>query len=226
MSERRCPSCGALVAADADWCGQCLTPLRAAVTGSPAATPRPAGGATRPFAPGPDGGGAPLSWRCPTCEAENAFEDDACRSCGTSFGRLFDEPAQPQVASPGAAAAWSLVLPGLGHWLAGRKAEAVARFVLAGWVVGMLAVLAGSGTGASGTGSSGLLVGLYAVAAVALWAEASVDAHRAAAGRPPAVSSRTMLWACVALVGLSILLATVLALPALRAGGAGVAPID
>jgi hypothetical protein len=224
MPERRCTSCGALVAADADWCGQCLTSLREPATGPPAATSEPAGTVTQRFARGPDGRGAPSAWRCPTCEAENAFDVDACAICGTSFARLFDEPRQAQVAS-GAAAAWSLVLPGLGHWLAGRRAEAVARFVLAAWIIGMLAVLVAGGTGANGFGSSALLVGLYAVAAVALWAEASVDARRAVTGLAPVVSSRAMLWGCVALVGLSILLATVLALPALRAGDSGVAPI-
>jgi ribosomal protein L40E len=28
VEERRCPNCHALVSADADWCGQCFTPLR------------------------------------------------------------------------------------------------------------------------------------------------------------------------------------------------------
>lgn len=50
MSEQRCPNCGALVGAEAEWCGQCLQPLRSGRepapppdtgAGGPAAGPRP-----------------------------------------------------------------------------------------------------------------------------------------------------------------------------------------
>jgi hypothetical protein len=44
------------------------------------------------------------------------------------------------------------------------------------------------------------------------------------AGLRPVVSSRAMLWACVALVGLSILLATVLTLPSLQTSSGGPVP--
>jgi hypothetical protein len=225
MSERRCPSCGALVAADAEWCGQCLASLREpAAAGSPAASKPPAsssaGTPARRFAVGAGRGRASV-WRCPTCDAENGLDADECRVCGTPFGRLFEEAPRPSAVSPAGAAAWSLVLPGLGHWLAGRRADAIARFVLASWIAGVLVVLVGGRFGENGFGSVALLVALFAVAAVALWSEAAVDARRAAAGRAPVVSARAMLWACVALVGLSILLATVLAMPAVRLGDGG-----
>jgi hypothetical protein len=160
-------------------------------------------------------------WRCPTCEAENGLDANACAVCGTPFGPLFEEPRAAPAVSPAAAAAWSLVLPGLGHWLLGRRAEAVARFVLAAWVGGMLLVLLSSRTGNEGLGVAGSLVALFGLAAVGLWAEAFVDARRAADGLPPVVTSRMMLWASVALVGLSILLATILTLPGLRSGSPG-----
>ncbi len=49
--ERRCPTCGALVSADASWCGQCFTPIRerAVEVGAPTA---PEGAGTRRGGPG------------------------------------------------------------------------------------------------------------------------------------------------------------------------------
>jgi hypothetical protein len=221
MSEPRCPRCGALVAEDAEWCGQCLSPLR-----QPAPAAGPAGQAATAVATASRferaGGEGPLSaWRCPTCDAANGLDAHACRICGTPFSRLFEGPMPPPAVSPDAAAAWSLLLPGLGHWFAGRRPEAVARFVLAAWVAGMLLVLLATRDGRDGFGMATGLVGLFAVAALALWAEAAIDARRAVAGLRPVVSSRTMLWACVALVGLSILLATVLTLPSLQTSPGG-----
>jgi hypothetical protein len=96
--------------------------------------------------------------------------------------------------------------------------------VLAAWVGGMLVVLLASRGGEDGFGMAGGLVGLFAVAAFALWAEAAIDARRAVSGLRPVVSSRAMLWACVALVGLSILLATVLTLPSLQTSSGGPVP--
>jgi ribosomal protein L40E len=219
MSERRCPSCGALVAIDAEWCGQCYATLR-----EPAAAPSP--GADRPGARtaglerSDKGDGPPSAWRCPVCDAENGLEANTCRACGTPFSRLFEDAPPPSAVSPGAAAAWSLLLPGLGHWFAGRRADAIARFVLTAWVGGMLVVLLSSGD-TGGLGVAAGLDGLFAIAALALWAEAAIDARRAAAGLAPVVSSRMMLWACVALVGVSMLLATILALPGVRSAGTG-----
>jgi ribosomal protein L40E len=216
MSERRCPSCGALVAADAEWCGQCLASLREAAP--PGSSGPPATSVRAPF--GDERDGPPSVWRCPTCDAENGLDANTCRICGTSFGRLFEGPATTPTATPGAAAAWSLLLPGLGHWLAGRRAEAVARFVLAAWILAMLVVLLSSRVGGAGLGGAAPLILVFGVAAVALWAEAAVDGRRAAAGLAPIVSSRALLWGCVALVALSIVLSTLLAVPGLQSGAA------
>jgi hypothetical protein len=214
VTASRCPSCGALVSAGAEWCGQCFARLDVARSAPAAGTGAP-GPVAKP------GAIAASTWRCPTCGTSNDLEADACQSCGTPFGRLFEEPDLAPSVSPVAAAAWSVALPGLGHWFAGRRAEAVARFVLAAWVGGMLAVLLASRGGRQGLGPLGGLVALFAVAAVALWVEAAVDARRAVEGTAPLVSSRAMLWAAVALVGLSILLATVLSLSGLRPGPTG-----
>jgi len=57
---------------------------------------------------------------------------------------------------------------------------------------------------------------LYLVALIALEVTSAADARRVAAGDEPLVSSRTLLWGAVALIGGSVLLATFLALPAAR----------
>jgi ribosomal protein L40E len=213
MSERRCPSCGALVAADAEWCGQCLAPLDE-TTAASSQTVRATARAR--FEPGADAEGRLSVWRCPTCDARNGLDANRCRVCGTSFGRLFEEPAGAPGVSAAAAAGWSLLLPGLGHWLAGRRADAIARFVLAAWVVAMVVVLVVSRGGKDGLGAVRGLLALFALAAVALWAEAVIDARRAVEDLAPLVSSRTILWACVALVGVSVIVATILALAGVR----------
>lgn len=62
MSRDRCPACGGLVAADAAWCGQCLTPLRgeSARSGeSPAGDAPPAAVPQTPAAPTPRAPGSP-----------------------------------------------------------------------------------------------------------------------------------------------------------------------
>lgn len=213
MSERRCPSCGALVAADAEWCGQCLAPLGETTAAS---SPTVRATARARFEPGADAEGRLSVWRCPTCDARNGLDANRCRVCGTSFGRLFEEPAGGPGVSAAAAAGWSLLLPGLGHWLAGRRADAIARFVLAAWVVAMVVVLVASRGGKDGLGAVRGLLALFALAAVALWAEAVIDARRAVEDLAPLVSSRTILWACVALVGVSVIVATILALAGVR----------
>ncbi|HXF36884.1 MAG TPA: hypothetical protein VNO17_06860, partial [Actinomycetota bacterium] len=89
MEERRCPTCGALVARDAGWCGQCFSPL-----GGSAA---PQGGA-RAAAPAPTevpqarstSRRAPAAWPCPVCDHRNPIEAEVCAVCGTPFARLFD----------------------------------------------------------------------------------------------------------------------------------------
>ncbi len=214
VSDRRCPNCGALVAADADWCGQCLASFREPASPRPAVA-GPTGPSARVERP-PEG---PTSaWRCPTCDAENRLDANSCRICGTPFGRLFEDTVDPPTTSPRAAAAWSLLLPGLGHWFARRRAEAVARFVLAAWIASMLFILVASRVDGGGFGGVGPLVLLFGAAGLALWTEGVIDGRRAAAGLAPVVSSRGMLWACVALVGLSVVLSTLLAVPGLPTG--------
>lgn len=148
------------------------------------------------------------------CGEVNDLAANACTVCGTPFARLFEPPSKAPSISPAAAAISSLVFPGVGHWRLGRTGDAVARAVLGVWILGTLIILLGT----SGQGSLGLvaLIALYGLATIALWLLTAVDAARAAAGFPPLVPSRMLLWGSVALVVLSMILATVIALPALN----------
>jgi hypothetical protein len=217
----RCPSCGALVSRDSEWCGQCLSPLRP--TPGPTPTGEPQGGSPpAAHAEGDDRAGAPPpprrlpTWACPVCEHENAIELDRCEICDAPFGRLFAEPETRPEVDPTRAFAWSLLLPGLGHWMAGRKAEGVARMVLFAWAFGTLIVLVAARWG-RGLGSTAPLVFVYLVATVGLMASSAVDARRIASGEDPLVGSRALMWAAVGLIGMSVAIATVLAFSAARA---------
>ncbi|MEW6059569.1 MAG: hypothetical protein AB1551_05430 [Actinomycetota bacterium] len=230
-SERRCPSCGALVASDADWCGQCYTRL-----GGPQA---PAGETLPEEAPGPPPTVAPetgapdkgsetaaivqtedgeLEWPCPVCENRNAIGLGVCAVCGTPFGRLFQKPETRREIPPKDAAAWSILVPGLGHLKSGRKPDGIARLILFAWTVGALAALLVSRFGTGGLGPTASLVYLYMGAAALVYVESAVDAYRVAAGDPPLVSSRMLMWGVVALILLSVLLGSLVVLPAARGG--------
>jgi hypothetical protein len=212
---RRCPSCGALVAADAEWCGQCYASLRERTSVVPA-SPSDGGRLETP------GGGVvevahgKATWTCPVCSETNELEVAFCRICGTPFARLFAEPEAPPSVDPERAAVWSVVFPGLGHWKLRRRADAVARFVLFAWSFGTLAVILASRFGKGGLGPTLPLVVLFAGASLAVYAVSILDASRLARGADPIVSSRVLLWASAGVVVLSVLLATFVTLPAAR----------
>ena len=206
-AEDRCPDCGALIAADAEWCGQCLRPLRAAPP-EPAPAPRVLrrtgeGGRTEPV------------WACPSCEHENPLALERCEVCGTPFASIFAEPVPEPRIPASSAFAWSLAWPGLGHVRAGRRVEGLARMVLFAWTFGAVLVLVVS---RSGLGRTAPLLGLYGVATLALYVLSAVDARRVAAGEQPLVGPRPLLWGSVALIVLSIVIATLLTLPVVRGG--------
>jgi ribosomal protein L40E len=215
-SERRCPSCRALVSEDAEWCGQCFSTLR------PPGSPDSPGPETRPAPvtrrePMPTAEGEP-SWTCPTCDAANPISASNCGVCGTAFAQLFAEPKERVEIRPTRALAWSLLLPGLGHWRAGRAFDGVARMVLFAWTFGTLVVIALSRAGKGGLGKTAPLFGLFLVASLGLYVTSALDAYRITSGEQPLVSSRVLLWASVGLVLLSTMLATLLTLTATRGG--------
>jgi hypothetical protein len=157
-----------------------------------------------------------LTWTCPVCEERNPIEATACAVCGTPFARLFEEPRPGPRIDPQTAAVWSLVFPGLGHWKAGRRFEAIARMVLFAWTFGTLAVLLATRFGKGGLGPTLPLFVLFLAAAAAVYVLSAVDAYRVAGGDQPLVSSRVLLWSSAALVVLSVLIASFVTLPAAR----------
>ncbi len=109
-----------------------------------------------------------------------------------------------------------MVLPGLGHWMLGLRADAVARMVMFGWAFGALVVLAVSRFGKGGLGATMPLFLLFLGSSVAIYVLSAIDAYRIASGDVPLVSSRTLLWASAGLVVLSVLIASFVTLPAAR----------
>jgi ribosomal protein L40E len=224
MGDRRCPTCGALASADAEWCGQCFSPLERAGSRTEAAGPAtsaPAGTAGSKAIRGPSGGaieveGGTLAWTCPVCENRNPIEANECSTCGTPFGRLLAEPKTVPVVEPQAAAVWSMLWPGLGHWKLGRRTDAVARFAMFAWAFGALLILVVSRFGKGGLGPTFPLFVLFLGASLMIYVVSAMDAYRLAAGDAPVMSSRALLWTSAGLVFLSVLIATFVTLPAAR----------
>jgi hypothetical protein len=221
IEERRCPNCAALVAADAEWCGQCFTAMRI----EPLETVEPEGVAKAPATTAlatPGGGGIEVeaggkpTWTCSVCAEPNPIEATICATCGAPFARLLAEPTRRPEIRPQTAATWSFVWPGIGHWKAGYRAEGIARMVLFAWTFGTLMVLIVARFGTGGLGPVLPLVALFLVAASAVYAISAIDAYRLAGGDPPLVSSRVLLWASAVLIVASVALASFLTLPAAR----------
>lgn len=218
----RCAKCGALVSADAEWCGQCLSPLASAA--EERAGPEPdaiaASGGDREIASNvislEHPGKAP-SWPCPSCGNQNPIELNDCAVCGTSFGKLFGEEEEGlREVEPATALLWSALLPGLGHWMLGRRLDGIARMVLFAWTAGTTLLLFISRSGKGGLGSVASLVFLFLGSAAILYLVSALDAYRLASGEAEVVSARMLLWGSAALVLLSTIVATVVAIPAMR----------
>jgi ribosomal protein L40E len=223
MGERRCPTCGALASAEAEWCGQCFAPLDRA--GAPTDVEGVAGSSPVATAgkaiPGTTGGsigveGGTLAWTCPACQTRNPIEANECSVCGTPFGRLLAEPTTAPEIEPQPAAVWSMLWPGLGHWKLGRRTDAVARIVIFGWAFGALLVVLVSRFGKGGLGPTFPLFMLFLGASLMIYIVSALDAYRLAAGDTPVMSSRALLWTSAGLVFLSVLIATFVTLPAAR----------
>ncbi len=155
-------------------------------------------------------------WTFPICGERNPIDVSTCPVCGTPFARLLEElEAAPEI-EPQAAAAWSLLFPGLGHRKVGHRPEAVARIVLLAWTFGTLAVLLVSRFGEGRLGPTLPPFALFLTAAAAVYVLSAADAYRAAAGEPPMVGARVLLCGSAALAVLSVLIATFVTLGAAR----------
>jgi ribosomal protein L40E len=196
VEEARCPSCGALVSADADWCGQCYTSLR-----TPEPDPDPVAAPTI-ARPAEEGAPAGATWPCPTCGSQNPIELDACAVCGTSFAQLLrqEEEKGPTV-SPREAFLWSLTFPGIGHAKVGRPADGIARGTLFVLTFGLALVIMLSGVSSAPVFA---VVVLLLVAALTIYLGSAAEAYRLAEGGSPFVSARALLWATVALIMVAV----------------------
>jgi hypothetical protein len=226
QSVKRCPSCGALAAGDADWCGQCFQPMaaRASVRSDEAlAGARPSAAATGvphfymdepapavasfSLAPGIPEPPVPLpkrqpTWPCAVCHTENPLGRDTCAVCGAAFGKIFEERKADPTGDRQDAMVRSLLLPGLGHIHAGRTGDGVARAVLFLWAFGSAAVML---LGSAGKSSTLLPLGVgFAIVAILLYGSSAVDAYRVAGGDRPLLSTRHLLYGTVVLILVSI----------------------
>lgn len=224
----RCPTCGAHNPASAAWCGQCYARLDGPPAGGPSAagdppavdaggTPRSAHPATDRAADPPDPADAAtdhrpvrtrdddVEWRCPTCAAWTPLAVAACSVCGTARQgfEVAAAPTRPVVTAPRPVlVAATLVVPGVGHLLAGRTGTGLARALLAGlWGIAGIALVA-RGAGAAGWT---LLAGWGVLLVASLLDLPTVDRH------PPELLTPRRLGILVALVtGLLLLAFTVL----------------
>lgn len=246
MTERRCPNCGGLVGANAEWCTQCLTRLNGGEARPDMDEPAPAPSVPdaagqrneaqpEPEPPPPRGPspsrptprsseaeaaervvrakGDRIVWDCPLCGTENPIEVPICSACGTPFRRVLQEPEEPIGVDPGRAAMLSLVFPGLGHFVARRRGEGIARaiifaFALATGLASLSAVRSGS------PGPYLPLVVLTLGAAGVLYVASTMDAGRAVRREPQLLQTRVLLYGAAGLMLLVVGLLTVAALQA------------
>jgi hypothetical protein len=131
---------------------------------------------------------------------------------------LFAEPERPPEIAPARALAWSLLVPGLGHWMAGRRPDGGTRVILFVWTFGTVLVMLVSRSSETGFGPLAPLFWLFVAASVALYVTSALDAWRIASGQAPLVSTRVLLWAVVGLVVVSAVMATFLTMGVARGG--------
>ncbi len=236
MEKVRCPACGGLNPADADWCGQCLKrftppppptptvlPTRAAepadakamATVTPLPTAAAAGVAVDPGSVGTQRGAFRVTehgilWRCARCETENPIEVQTCSVCGADFAATVrpPPPERPE-RDPGMTTLISLFLPGAGHAYLGMWGQAIARGMLSGWLV--LAMLLSAFIGAGG---STFVTIMFAGAAFALWGITAHDAYRSARGEETMVllKGRRLTYAVFGLIFLTTVILVALAI--------------
>jgi hypothetical protein len=213
QAERHCASCGAVIYEGAAWCGMCFEPVAPEAEPEAGLEPGPepalevreparradTAAATETVAPDTE---AEPMWPCPVCDGKNPIELDFCQTCGASFASLMREETVRVRVDPRAAFRRSLVFPGLGHrLLPGREVDGFARGVLFAMLLLATLMLGLSGVRA---GAVLLLFLVYLCASVAVYLLTAIEAARLAEGGDPLISSRTLLWATVAILLLSI----------------------
>jgi Zn-finger in Ran binding protein and others len=212
----RCPSCGAMNRAAAQWCARCLERFAPAAqparSGPPPPPPPPVEAGPSPEETGRQRGafrvsGERISWTCSRCEAENPLDAAVCPVCGTTFADSVRPPeADLPARDPGTAMLFSLFFPGAGHAYLRQWGQAVARSVLSTWVM-LVLIVALAQWGAPG---SLLLSVVFGLAAFGLWAVGAHDAYRAAAGQEGLVILRGRAYLYVVLGLLMLLIVSVM----------------
>lgn len=123
-------------------------------------------------------------WACRRCDTENPLDERYCTVCGAPFAETVKEPEPERVRrDPGTTAMISLFMPGAGHAYLGMWGQAVARAVVALWVIAVVIV---SALQEEVAGSRPIMV-VFAVVAFAQWMVAAHDAYREAEGQPALV---------------------------------------
>jgi hypothetical protein len=136
----------------------------------------------------------------------NSIERATCSACGTGFARIFQPAEEGPRVEPGRAATLSLLYPGVGHYVAGRRAEGVARGVVFTFALttGLLTLLGGR----AGSGIFLAVMVLSFGAAASLYVLSTLDAGRATQGISPIVSTRALLYGAVGLMVVTLILLT------------------
>ncbi|MFT4744841.1 MAG: hypothetical protein ACI9AD_000689 [Nitriliruptoraceae bacterium] len=142
------------------------------------------------------------------CNEWNPLDRLECTMCAAPFGRLIVSatPPRPTVA-PGVLVAGSMVMPGLGHLLLGLRGQAFTRMVLGViWGAGGLSLLVQArSSGQSLVPAIPLLVGWLVLAIVS-----ANDSHvEGGSDGRVVLSSRTLLWLVVGVLGATMGLALV-----------------
>ncbi|MHB8511157.1 MAG: hypothetical protein ACYDCC_03155 [Actinomycetota bacterium] len=198
----KCPACGALNAADAAWCGQCLTRFDSRST-----LPQPLEQAPVEQAPlrsvphtGVHRSGDSLAWICPACATQNSIDEIACTACGTPLAKLFGAEEKTELKRTGSTAVGlSVVMPGAGHLWAGRTAEGIGRVFLYLWcvAVGVFLITRSSPKTGAVLHSIGAV---FLIAAAIVWVMVLLESQRIAIGRAVTlIPGKALLWGMVAL---------------------------
>lgn len=183
----RCRSCGALLAADAAWCGQCYTPVAEPDPEPEPASPPPPSAATAPDA----GATAAPFWPCSVCGGRNPIDADVCQVCGTPFAALMREEPRREPVPAREAVIRSLIFPGLGHRALGYPMDGVARGSLFAVSLAM-AVLTGLAGAESGVGI--VVFWLFLLSAIAVYVLSALEVRYIANGGTPVVAARLLMW--------------------------------
>jgi hypothetical protein len=206
--ERRCPTCGALVSDDAEWCGQCFTSLR-----EPAAAPEPPSAREPPAAPEPTApdpvattptvtpgeGEAPTRqaafWPCSVCGAHNPIAFEVCETCGTPFATVMRGVDRQRV-DPKVARTRSMVFPGAGHAVLGYPIDGFARGAVFALSLGLAIFLWVS---VPRSGPMLLAVTLLVATAAGVYALSLTETRQLSErGGGLLIPSKYLLWGCVA----------------------------